>query len=422
MIDKNIQQIPSDWKIATLGEVLGKKGYIRGPFGSSLKRNELRSEGIPVYEQQNAIYDHRDFRFFIDGEKHKELSRFTVKENDLIVSCSGTLGKVSLIKNTDLIGIISQALLILRSDIAKILPKYLYYFLISPEGYNSLLSRSTGSVQVNLANRNIIESIELDLPSLPEQRAIASVLSAFDDKIELLREQNKTLEAIAQTLFNRWFVEFNFPDENGQSYLDSGGKMIDSELGEIPEGWRFGKLGDELEVVMGQSPKGETYNTENDGMEFYQGRADFGERFPTIRLFTTDPMKVAEPMDVLLSVRAPVGEINQTLRKCCIGRGLAAIRSNYKSYTFYRLFNEQEKIKLYEDSGTVFGSITKSAIENIEYVVPSQDTVRQFEEKVHILDQKIFNNHFQIQALSQLRDTLLPKLMRGEMRVKGFSD
>jgi len=248
MIDKNIQQIPSDWKIATLGEVLGKKGYIRGPFGSSLKRNELRSEGIPVYEQQNAIYDHRDFRFFIDGEKHKELSRFTVKENDLIVSCSGTLGKVSLIKNTDLIGIISQALLILRSDIAKILPKYLYYFLISPEGYNSLLSRSTGSVQVNLANRNIIESIELDLPSLPEQRAIASVLSAFDDKIELLREQNKTLSAIAQTLFNRWFVEFNFPDENGQPYRDSGGKMIDSELGEIPEGWRVGKLEEIVDI------------------------------------------------------------------------------------------------------------------------------------------------------------------------------
>lgn len=111
-----------------LKELLVEKGYIRGPFGSALKRGELLSEGIPVYEQQNVINNHRDFRFFINEEKYKNLKRFTVQPNDLLISCSGTVGKVSIIKNDDPIGIISQALLILRPNTTKVLPEFLYYF------------------------------------------------------------------------------------------------------------------------------------------------------------------------------------------------------------------------------------------------------------------------------------------------------
>ena len=416
MTDQKTQQILTNWKETTLGEtgivITGKTPSKDNPkdWGDCLDfitPTDFVSESKYLSSVDRKLSEDSKERF----------QRMIIPSGSVIVTCIGSdMGKVVINKNDCLTNQQINSIIV-NPDFDR---DFIFYSL--KYAYPILRIHADGGSTMPILNKSTFEALSLPFPPFPEQRAIASVLSAFDDKIELLREQNKTLEAIAQTLFNRWFVEFNFPDENGQPYLDSGGKMIDSELGEIPEGWRFGKLGDELEVVMGQSPKGETYNTENDGMEFYQGRADFGERFPTIRLFTTDPMKVAEPMDVLLSVRAPVGEINQTLRKCCIGRGLAAIRSNYKSYTFYRLFNEQEKIKLYEDSGTVFGSITKSAIENIEYVVPSQDTVRQFEEKVHILDQKIFNNHFQIQALSQLRDTLLPKLMRGEMRVKGFSD
>lgn len=138
-----------------LGQLLSDKGYIRGPFGSSLKRNELLEEGIPVYEQQNAIYDNRDFRYYIDNEKYQEMKRFTVKENDLIISCSGTVGRVSIIKNDDPIGIISQALLILRPNIEMVFPKFLYYFFTSKEGYNSIISRSGGSVQANISKERL---------------------------------------------------------------------------------------------------------------------------------------------------------------------------------------------------------------------------------------------------------------------------
>ena len=143
-----IGEIPEDWEIKRLGGILTEKGYIRGPFGSSLVRNELKSEGVPVYEQQHIIDSHRNFRYFIDNSKFHELSRFTVKENDLLVSCSGTLGKVSIITKDDPIGIISQALLILRPDTQKILPLLLKYFFTSNLGFGSLSSLSSGSVQV----------------------------------------------------------------------------------------------------------------------------------------------------------------------------------------------------------------------------------------------------------------------------------
>jgi len=180
-----IGKIPEDWEMKALGSLLKNKGYIRGPFGSTLRRPELKKEGIPVYEQEHAIYNRREFRYFIDNEKFHSLFRFAVEENDLIISCSGTFGKVSIIKKEDPRGIISQALLILRPDTNKINPDYLKFFFTSKQGFNEIASRSLGSVQVNIAKRSIIEKIDLPIPPLPEQRLIASVLSSLDDKIEL---------------------------------------------------------------------------------------------------------------------------------------------------------------------------------------------------------------------------------------------
>src|ERR1039458_2385964 len=109
-----------------LGEVLGERGYIRGPFGSALVRNELQKHGIPVYEQQHAITSTREFRFFINEEKLEEMSRFQVKPNDLIISCSGTVGRISIIQPHDLMVVISQALLILRPKARELLPEFLF--------------------------------------------------------------------------------------------------------------------------------------------------------------------------------------------------------------------------------------------------------------------------------------------------------
>lgn len=118
----------NEWNETILSEVLVDKGYIRGPFGSALKRGDMKEDGIPVYEQQHAIYNSREFRYYIDEQKFNEMKRFQVRKDDLIISCSGTVGKVSIIKDDDPNGIISQALLLLRVDTDKVLPLYLKYF------------------------------------------------------------------------------------------------------------------------------------------------------------------------------------------------------------------------------------------------------------------------------------------------------
>lgn len=287
-------------------------------------------------------------------------------------------------------------------------PLYLYYLLVTQK----LNSKAVGSGQP-LINQSILNSIEVKVPVLlDEQKAIAAILSSFDDKIELLRRQNKTLEKIAQTIFKEWFVSFTV----------EGKKLkINSKTG-LPEGWRMGKLGDEFQIIMGQSPNGASYNESGEGMIFFQGRAEFQERFPTIRLYTTEPKRIAEKFDVLVSVRAPVGDINVASDKCCIGRGLAAVRGNYKSYVLYKIISLQDAFNKFEAEGTVFGSIGKDSFANIEAIIPDSETVKAFEVIANVIDGKIFNNNSQIQTLSKLRDTLLPKLMNGEIRVKGFNN
>ena len=230
------------WVKKEIKEILAEKGYIRGPFGSSLRRHELKSSGIPVYEQQHAIYNSREFRLFIDENKFNELKRFQVKTGDILISCSGTIGKISIIREEDPKGIISQALLILRPNPNVVQPLFLKYFLESPAGFNSIVSRSSGSVQVNIAKRELIENIELPIPSLKEQDVIINILNSIESNIKTNQQMNITLESIAQALFKHWFIDFEFPDENGQPYESSGGEMVDSEIGEIPKNWTIKKL------------------------------------------------------------------------------------------------------------------------------------------------------------------------------------
>lgn len=185
----------TEWNKAHLSNVLVEKGYVRGPFGSALKRADMKAVGIPVYEQQHAIYDNREFRYYIDEKKFNNMKRFQVKKDDLLISCSGTVGKVTIIKEDDPKGIISQALLMLRADTNKVLPLYLKYFFSSREGYNAIVSRSSGSVQVNIAKRNVIEQIPITLPEIKTQEKIVKILSSIDEKIEANKKINNNLVA-----------------------------------------------------------------------------------------------------------------------------------------------------------------------------------------------------------------------------------
>jgi len=273
--------------------------------------------------------------------------------------------------------------------------RYLFYWMAS-EDFIEAVSRASEGTKMPRAQWEFAERIQQQIPPLPEQRAIAAMLGALDDKIELNRRMNRTLEAIAQAVFRHWFVE-----------------------SEEAEGWEVGRLGDEFNLTMGQSPPGETYNETGEGIPFFQGRADFGFRFPTKRVYCTAPTRFAEAGDTLVSVRAPVGDMNMAAERCAIGRGLAAVRhkTGSRSYTYYAMRFIQESLSRFEGEGTVFGSITKADFENLQVIIPPVEKVKEFEKFCFPIDEMIENNEKQSRTLAALRDALLPKLMRGEVRV-----
>ena len=215
-------------------------------------------------------------------------------------------------------------------------------------------------------------------------------------------------------------MDFEFPNEEGNPYKSSGGKMIKSEMGEIPEKWHVGGLKDIANVIMGQSPNGKSFNENGEGIVFYQGRTEFGSRYPSIRLYTTEPTRFAEPMSVLLSVRAPVGDINIATQRCCIGRGVASIDSKTgdNSYMYCCLKELRSQLDQYNGEGTVFGSINRKELEGLPLCIPNAKVIHEFNNLITGIEKQMFNLYQECSNLTTLRDTLLPKLMSGDLSVE----
>jgi len=322
--------------------------------------------------------------------------------------------------------------------------KFIYYALSTV----AIRPYISGSVQAKLSQANL-NRIPIPYPeNETERRAIAHILGTLDDKIELNRRMNETLEAMAQALFKSWFVDFDpvvvnalkagnpIPDkfaERAAHYRDNPDalglpehilrlfpdRFMDSELGPIPERWEATTIGAEFDLTMGQSPPGSTYNEKGEGLPFFQGRRDFGFRYPSNRVYCTAPTRIAHAGDTLVSVRAPVGDINMAYETCCVGRGVAAVRhkSGSRSYTYYAMRALGERFKSYEAEGTVFGAINKKQFQNLPSIAPQPQVVSSFEELVYPLDENIRSFEEEIRNLSGTRDTLLPKLISGELRV-----
>jgi type I restriction enzyme S subunit len=320
-------------------------------------------------------------------------------------------------------------MIIFRPDHKKLLSRYLYLFLRSHIFKSQAKALSTGSAQPQLPIRDI-NRINIPIPPLPEQKAIAHILGTLDDKIELNRRMNETLEAMARAIFKSWFVDFDpvRAKMEGLQPSDMDAKTAtlfpdsveDSPLGKIPKGWYFATIGTEFNLIMGQSPPGETYNEIGEGLPFFQGRTDFGFRFPTQRVYCTAPTRQANPGDTMVSVRAPVGDINMASETCCIGRGVAAIRhkSGSRSYTFYMMHSLRDTFADFEAEGTVFGCINKDDFQGIKCITPPAELVKKYEQTAFPLDEAIRNNDLSSHTLAATRDALLPKLLVGEIRVK----
>ena len=227
---------------------------------------------------------------------------------------------------------------------------------------------------------------------------------------------------MAKTLYDYWFVQFDFPDSNGKPYKTSGGKMVWNEelKREIPLDWEVTQLSEIANITMGQSPPGESYNENINGTVFYQGCTDFGNRFPTIRKYTTSPTRFAKKGDILLSVRAPVGTMNIAKEDCCIGRGLASLNSkdNCITYLFGVMINLKQIFDRRNVDGTTFGSITKDDLFSLKVIKPSKEILNNFNSIVNPTFEKQNKLAEENQELASLRDWLLPMLMNGQVKVQ----
>lgn len=301
-------------------------------------------------------------------------------------------------------------------------PEFIYYFARSPLFRERAISCMEGTSGRKRVNENSLKNLDFIFPDLPTQKSIAKVLSDLDAKIELNNKINRELESMAKTLYDYWFVQFDFPDANGKPYKSSGGKMVyNAELKrEIPEGWEVKKLSQIANITMGQSPSGSSYNDDGIGEIFFQGSTDFGWRYPTIRQYTTEPSRMAKSGDILLSVRAPVGTLNIADNDCCIGRGLAALnsKSGYDSYLYYVMEYFKQIFDHRNNSGTTFGSITRDDLHSLKLIYPKDNLLKKYNQTVLKYNKMILNNHKQNQHLTALRDWLLPMLMNGQITVK----
>jgi len=295
--------------------------------------------------------------------------------------------------------------------------QYLFYYLQYLKPYLLKICGVGGTR--NALTKEVIEELKISLSE--NQNEIAEILSALDSKIQLNNLINTELENLAKTIYNYWFVQFDFPNEEGKPYKASGGEMEYNEKlkMEIPVGWTDGKLSEVANITMGQSPDGDSYNEEGEGMVFFQGSTDFNFRFPLVRMFTTAPSRIAQEEDVLLSVRAPVGTLNVANEKCCIGRGLAALNSKNEanSFVLYLMFYFKAMFDVQDRTGTTFGSIDKDTLHDLKFAKPPVELQKQFQSIVGKYDKMILTRSRETQELITLRDFLLPLLMNGQVKL-----
>lgn len=402
--------IPKGWKMTTLGEVAD---IIMGQSPSGESYNQ-KNDGLPFYQGITEF-----------GDKYVNIKTFTnaptkiIEANSILFSVRAPVGKVNFTKHKACIGRGNAGLKMKNGQ-----QNFLYFLLKKSE--KAFLSNTTGTVFDSISGGQLRE-FEVLIPEREEEQcAIAAVLSSLDDKIELLREQNKTLEATAQAIFKEWFVNFNFPGATG--------KMIDSELGEIPEGWRVGGLIEDkiskfvktnIDHFDGTKDYVETSNVNLSNFIGNFEKITFSDRPSRANMQPVANSiwfaRMAESRKYLLFQNRDGNDIESKI----LSTGFAGIQSIKEYLYFYwcfilsDIFND---LKNQYAEGAVQVAISNGGIQRIQLPIPPIELAEKFTRAVGYCFEKVSNNNVQIQTLSKLRDTLLPKLMKGDIRVKGFKD
>ena len=384
----NLNKVPEGWEVKELGEVSINLDYKRIPLSSQERKNrhgEYRyygAQGIIDYID-DYIFDGKYLLIAEDGENLKS------RKNNIAFFVRGKFwvnNHAHVLKNNDLSNL-----------------RYLYYVM----NFINIKPYLTGSAQPKLNQQNL-KKIKIPLPPLPEQEKIADILGSIDDQIENLTEQNKILEEIAKTIFKRWFIDFEFPNEEGKPYKSSGGEFIDSELGKIPKGWRVFKFGELIEFIKGKKPKA-LKNEYEEGLLPYLSIDYLNGNMSNLKYASPKNVIISNEEDILMvmdgasSGKVYIGKegiVSSTIAKVNILNN----RIKKDIIYFYLLFFE-EKIKTHT-TGSAIPHVDKKYVFNLKIALPTENyLIKKLNSILRNYILKILNNNNQIQTLTQLRNT-----------------
>lgn len=411
----------TNWKEYKLGELCTITSSKR------IFYKEYVSEGVPFFRSKEIIEKANgndiSTELFITKDKFQEIKdKFGVPlAGDILLTSVGTLGVSYQVQESDYFYFKDGNLTWFKDFSDEINTKFLLYWLRSPLGKEGFNSITIGSTQAALTIAGL-KGIKLSIPDLPTQTAIAEILSSLDDKIELNNKINQELENLAQTLFKQWFIDFEFPNENGEPYKSSGGALVDSELGEIPKGWVVKSLDEVAEYLNGlalqkfPAQEGEDYLPVIKIRELRQGITQASDRAST----EVPDKYIIQNGDVLFAWSGSlmidfwtngVGALNQHLFK--------VTSENYPKwfYFYWTKFHLDEFIKIAESKATTMGHIQRKHLTEAKVSVPNSKHLNQFNDNFENIVNAIISNREENQELTNLRDTLLPKLISGELEV-----
>ncbi|WCP82848.1 restriction endonuclease subunit S [Vibrio harveyi] len=349
------------------------------------------------------------------------LPTYMYEDEQLLIVCRGAGGTGDIKLSPPQVSITNLAIVI-SCDESKVCKEYLYWVLKLADTY----SLRTGSAQPQITI-NSLDSFNVAIhQDLGVQKKIATFLDKLNSKVNINTQTNHTLEQMAQAIFKSWFVDFepvkakmNGKQPEGMNAETASlfpEKLVESELGLIPEGWEVGALSSVVDVIMGQSPKGSTYNDQNEGTPLVNGPVEFGVYHPVAQKWTTAPTKMSKNKDLIVCVRgSTTGRYVVSDGEYCLGRGVCSIRSNdFPSFANY-LFKSELNSLLHLTTGSTFPSWSGPTLKNFKVVVPPETIIEKFELLVGKLCEMMARNTGQNETLSTLRDTLLPKLLSGEI-------
>ena len=435
----------NEWKEYKLKDICTKIGSGSTPRGGA---NVYKKEGITLIRSQNVYNNSFDYSglVFIDDEAAKKLKNVELKENDILLNITGdSVARCTMVPQRLLPARVNQHVCILRANNKIIHPFYLKSFLVNSKMQEIMLSLAQSGGTRAALTKGMIENFEIPIPPLEEQEKIANILSPLDKKIELNNEMNRTLEEIAQALFKRWFVDFEFPNENGEPYKSSGGEMVESELGMIPKEWEVGQFRDYTENVLG-GDWGKESEQGNYTKEVFCLR---GADIPEIRLGNKGSLpkryileknhknKKLNSGDIVIEISGGsptqstgrVTYINDLMLKkfdsdlVCTNfcRAITLKSPIYMEYFYFywKFLYDNDVFFQYENGTTGIKNLDINRfLDKYKIVIPPESLIILFSKNIGALMNKIQFNGEENIYLTNIRNTLLPKLMSGEIRVK----